>query len=677
MPLTGQGDTPVGKDAPGGIARRESLPGFERGETAASFLQKLKRKKSIFQKFLLDPRTSSSLGYWDSAGGIILLYTALVTPYEVAFLTGDDSATAFRFILNRAIDLFFLCDMFVQLMVMYPLEKTAAVELVRDDGTDRTSSVAHTRATTVEMISSHRMIASRYLRSWFLIDLVSVLTGLVDILSVSSMSAAASDSDSASSASGLEQLRILRVLRVLRLIKLVRLLKTSRLLKRWQSAFALDYSTQTLISCLLSYLVAGHWFACILVLTTTMYDSPMHTWLAAKGYCKQAPNGPSELRYGATWERQPAPLQEELAHLHDVYCVSSFQLWAGTYYWMMQLISGSAGGDTNQEDLQTGEQLVFILLVVGACLLSSQIVAAFCDVMSNLSPENTTFRNRMDQLNRYCRDKKLATKERRQLRDYLFRTKSVQFRESQRELMDHLSPKLKGELSLQVNGPWLTLVPFLRRVETECSVRVALALRSRVYIPTEMLPADCMYMLGSGMIVHRGKVVGGGNIWGADCILCRIDLRSRPARALTYVEVDMVHRDVLLDIIYSNFSRTNPDGSDVVVLEFPIAVHRIRWYTVMLGMLREYQRLRSRLMENGRGRKGSPSDGHNRKILYSAWKRTFDGMDSMEDASANAMGMRAQSNGEHKGGVQSSNGALRHASIDLLWKPPVEVQLWA
>ena len=45
MPLTGQGDTPVGKDAPGGIARRESLPGFERGETAASFLQKLKRKK--------------------------------------------------------------------------------------------------------------------------------------------------------------------------------------------------------------------------------------------------------------------------------------------------------------------------------------------------------------------------------------------------------------------------------------------------------------------------------------------------------------------------------------------------------------------------------------------------------------------------------------------------------
>ena len=99
--------------------------------------------------------------------------------------------------------------------------------------------------------------------------------------------------------------------------------------------------------------------------------------------------------------------------------------------------------------------------------------------------------------------------------------------------MGLMSPKLQGLLSLQVNGSWIPTVPFLRTLSTKqgaelaCCVRIALTLQPSVYIPTELLPADSMYHLASGTVVHRGHIVAGrGKIWGDDCILHRVDLRG-------------------------------------------------------------------------------------------------------------------------------------------------------
>ena len=86
----------------------------------------------------------------------------------------------------------------------------------------------------------------------------------------------------------LDSLRILRVLRVLRLIKLARLLKASRLLKRWETSIALDFSTQSILSSIASYLLAGHWFACFMVLITSKL-----LWLGFRGSGARATPGPN------------------------------------------------------------------------------------------------------------------------------------------------------------------------------------------------------------------------------------------------------------------------------------------------------------------------------------------------------------------------------------------------
>ena len=231
-------------------------------------------------------------------------------------------------------------------------------------------------------------------------DLVSILTCIVDIVP-------AAGSIDGTADTSLDDLRIFRMLRVLRLIKLVRLFKTSRLIKRWRTSIALDFSTQTLMFCITTYLLAAHWFACILVLASDFEESPMHSWRAVKGFCVRA-DEVAELPPRRIWVQQRTSLDPAVAELGDVYCVETFDLWVHTFYWMIQLVSGAAGGDTGALDMTSSECVVFSMLVVGSCLVMSVIIASFCDVLANLNPEHNQFRVEMDRLNRYCRTNKVC-----------------------------------------------------------------------------------------------------------------------------------------------------------------------------------------------------------------------------------------------------------------------------
>ena len=57
------------------------------------------------------------MGYWDQTIMLILIWTALVTPFEVSFLEPDYN---WLFVVNRVIDCIFLTDM-VFTFLMDPL----------------------------------------------------------------------------------------------------------------------------------------------------------------------------------------------------------------------------------------------------------------------------------------------------------------------------------------------------------------------------------------------------------------------------------------------------------------------------------------------------------------------------------------------------------------------------
>ena len=287
----------------------------------------LTQQRKAKGKCLIHP-SDTRLGIWDTTSGLLLIYTALICPFEVSFLSLPVVGT-YRFVMNRFIDAFFAVDMVVQLFVMFPEERPVAV-YDESDSSRKLASLLGTQRTTLELVTSHKAIAIHYLTGWFAIDLISILTCVVDIYPAMKMASSTGDepiADAAQVDSSIDDLRIFRILRVLRMLKLVRILKSSRLIKRWRTAIALDFSTQTILFCVSAYLLAAHWFACILVLTSDFEDSPMHSWRAAKGYCVEV-DDPELLPPRRTWIRKDLDSLGRInKELENVYCLNAWGMW--------------------------------------------------------------------------------------------------------------------------------------------------------------------------------------------------------------------------------------------------------------------------------------------------------------------------------------------------------------
>lgn len=324
------------------------------------------------------------------------------------------------------------------------------------------------------------------------------------------------------------------------------------------------------------------------MLSASFADSPLYSWLGGKGYCvRLSEHADGVLPGGSSWVLQPAPVGiPRLAELDDVYCTSPAETWCAAYFWMIQLISGTAGGDIDRGVLSPGEQATFTILVILSALLWSQIIGSFCDVITNMRPEETAFHQRMDSLNRYCRLNGFDTPTRRRLREFLLRTRAVQAADSQRDLLNVMSPKIRGEIALQVSGPWLTRIPFLKAVEIECMANIALSLQSAIFAPSEVLASDSLYFVSRGTAVVSGLVKVGGSVFGDDCVLANPGLRSAPARCLTYTDVSYVQREDLLAVIQSSRAGTDRQGNPVEVNAYPEAIVRLRWHCIRVALVR-------------------------------------------------------------------------------------------
>jgi potassium voltage-gated channel Eag-related subfamily H protein 7 len=183
------------------------------------------RKRLHYPAWLIIPDSPFSRR-WDAAYVVFLLFTALVTPYEVALL--DQVYWDGLFVVNRIVDLFFLCDMAVQFCSAF-----------RDDN----------KKSDARLVVHHPTIVRRYLTTWFVWDLVSLIpyTLIGDL----------------SGAPALGNLGALRFIRLLRLITLVRVVKASGMMRRYERKASLSHAQITLVKFGAAIVIMGHWMACL------------------------------------------------------------------------------------------------------------------------------------------------------------------------------------------------------------------------------------------------------------------------------------------------------------------------------------------------------------------------------------------------------------------------------
>ena len=262
--------------------------------------------KVVPTEWVIDPRTSLAIAYWDVTTATALLFTALITPFEVAFLTPGDLAL---FVVNRAIDSIFLIDLFLQFFMAYPALATEASE---------------------GWVTDRKQIAAHYLRTWFSIDLVSTAVSGFDIYGYME------------SGGTVSKLKALRLVRVVRLIKLVRLVRGLRIFKRWETQVSINYSLLQMVSVVVGVVIVSHWSACMWMLQVGFRTDIERTWLYANGYCI-AINSTDP-------DRDPRFVDAPQTGQDTGYgCMSPGALYAATFYWAIMTITGIGYGDVRRK----------------------------------------------------------------------------------------------------------------------------------------------------------------------------------------------------------------------------------------------------------------------------------------------------------------------------------------
>ena len=178
---------------------------------------------------LVDPEVPF-FQFWDIFMIVLLLFTSIVTPFEVAFLNAESVDTLF--VINRLVDLGFFMDMTFQFRMPF---KTAS------------RATANSSQEVMVWVVDRKRIAKRYIQSWFLIDLISILPfdtlGLID--------------------PSIKKLSVFRILRVIRLVKLMRAQKIVGIVEKYQVQMNISFAVTKLVKFIVYVVIICHWMACV------------------------------------------------------------------------------------------------------------------------------------------------------------------------------------------------------------------------------------------------------------------------------------------------------------------------------------------------------------------------------------------------------------------------------
>ncbi|XP_059149754.1 potassium voltage-gated channel subfamily H member 7-like isoform X2 [Physella acuta] len=188
---------------------------------------------------------------WDWVILLLVLYTAVFTPYAAAFLLKEDEI---RMKLNMApgsrntnadtirIDPLVIVDLMVDLMFIADILINFRTTYVENG----------------EVVSDQQKIAVNYVKGWFVIDAIAAIP--FDLLLFGS-----GTSDTMTVTGVLKTARLLRLLRVIRRIE----------------AFA-EYGSAVMLLLMVTFTLIGHWLACIFYAIATMERPQLHapiSWL--------------------------------------------------------------------------------------------------------------------------------------------------------------------------------------------------------------------------------------------------------------------------------------------------------------------------------------------------------------------------------------------------------------
>mmetsp|Transcript_6484 Transcript_6484/g.7871 ORF Transcript_6484/g.7871 Transcript_6484/m.7871 type:complete len:918 (-) Transcript_6484:222-2975(-) len=429
---------------------------------------------------------SSIMTIYDVLGLVMILITAVVTPYQLAFLTVKISwsSTSFLFWMDRVVDVYFLFDIFINFL-----------RPVTD----------HQRGVDVIHLTE---IRNQYLKGWFAIDVISTVPLDIIALFVNGLPVS---------------LKAVRLLRLLRLMKLARMLRATRTLQQWQNRLNVTYTKVELLKIFVIICFCAHWMACCWGLMANA------DWLT---------EGES-----ITWFDLLVLDSKDPELVDDPY-----GQYIMSIYFAVMTLTTVGYGDIHPTNGTEHVVCIFFMLVGGVTW--AYLIGILTSIVTNLDRQGTTFKQVMDELNYMIEDIGLPDELASRVRSYWRAVQHLTRLKTYESLKALMSPQLQGELAFYSGSERYQSVYYLSSLGEEVLIMLAshCSMNKRLYAPGEKIyeRQTLCIVINNGQVGSAGKILGLNDSWGHDFILENPVLRHDTlALTLTYSEVETVTIDKL------------------------------------------------------------------------------------------------------------------------------------
>ncbi len=466
--------------------------------------------------WVIDPLKSRWIQLWDLTMLIPLIFTALVTPVEIAFLPEGRHITIL-WLVNRSVDAMFMVDIALSFNVAY--QESA------DNG-------GH-------WVFNKQVIAWHYTKTWFVVDVISVCPFWLltfDFDDPMGRNGGGGASGAATLARGAV---LFRVVKLLRMLKLARILKAARVMQRvaldivsnqWEWTFA----KLKMAKLMLMLAIVAHWQCCLYGLVSSyMKQEGYPNWIDA-----------FEADFEATFDRMP----------------NSLDTFSASLYWSVMTLTSIGYGEILP--VNTVERLICAGYMMFSGAVWTYAIGEFAAIATTLDPNSVMYENTMDSLNYFMRERRLPRTMRMALRDYFNAARCVHQLNDDATLLDKMSPLLQGAVALAANKQWIDHVWYFRGMAghiageggreafSDFVAELAKHLVVRPYVSHERLPVGQLYILRKGLVVKMWRFLNSGKVWGEDIILDTTELIDHSqAVALTYVECFTLRRARLDEVL--------------------------------------------------------------------------------------------------------------------------------
>ena len=421
--------------------------------------------------------------YWDVFMMMLLFAIIFLLPYEAAFVksytdlsTSEMSNTQFTFlVVNRVLDAFFIMDFFLQFVLGYVDEQSGKV------------------------VTSLTQIRNRYLRSYFVIDVVSLFPFDQVVQSSSTP--------------------LLRAIKFLRMLKLLRALKANRIISRLLSHVDVSHAMIKIMKDIVILLILIHFLVC--------------AWA-----------------YQANSDHNDDP--DRWIYLNSVDISSANAM----YITVMQLIFTS-----DIQVALLGDQQLKIFTSVVIYVLTALTIAELTDMVQNASAGDAAFQRMLDELNSLMRERNFPSDLRFRLRDFLrfkhAREKDMVSNPERVEMMRALSPQLQVQVTDQLSQAGMKSSPLFQGCKPDLLMKITMAASSMLLGATEAVsregePADHLCVLEKGFLISAGRVVMTGSIFGQECLLSGAfeEIKNvHSTHTLTFASMTRIHVHQLDQIV--------------------------------------------------------------------------------------------------------------------------------